>query len=109
MQHEMRLAKIPFEKMRNGTKTIESRLFDEKRQRIGLGDEIIFRLNDDPSQTAKRTVVSLHRYSTFRDMMSDLPPERFGWETAEEAIAEINRFFTGEEQGKFGIIGIGLA
>lgn len=35
--HEMRLHNEPFELIRNGSKTIEMRLYDEKRQLIKVG------------------------------------------------------------------------
>ena len=40
--HEMKLHALPFEKIKNRTKTIELRLFDEKRQQIREGDIITF-------------------------------------------------------------------
>ena len=38
--HELKLTAEPFEAIAAGNKTIESRLFDEKRQAIQLGDII---------------------------------------------------------------------
>ena len=40
--HQLQLATVPFEAITSGVKTIESRLYDEKRQTIQLGDTIIF-------------------------------------------------------------------
>ena len=42
MLHEMKLNENPFERMKNGTKTIEFRLNDEKRKKIKIGDKITF-------------------------------------------------------------------
>ena len=42
MKHEMGLQPKYFDYIKNGTKRIELRLFDEKRQRIRLGDIIEF-------------------------------------------------------------------
>lgn len=42
MKHYMTLDPAPFETINNGTKTIELRLNDEKRQLIRINDEIIF-------------------------------------------------------------------
>ena len=36
MLHKMKLNEGPFERMKNGTKTIEFRLYDEKRQQKKL-------------------------------------------------------------------------
>ena len=38
----MKLAPSPFEMIRNGKKTIELRLYDEKRKSISNGDRITF-------------------------------------------------------------------
>ena len=45
--HSMRLQEKFFNYIKYGTKRIELRLFDEKRQAIQVGDEIIFAKNDD--------------------------------------------------------------
>ena len=42
MLHNMKLNASPFEKIKNGTKTIELRLNDEKRQQVKTGDFIEF-------------------------------------------------------------------
>lgn len=42
MVYEMKLKAEPFEKIVSGGETVEFRLFDEKRRRLNLGDEIIF-------------------------------------------------------------------
>ena len=42
MLHKMKLQEDPFERIKNGTKTVEFRLYDEKRRTIQIGDEIEF-------------------------------------------------------------------
>lgn len=42
MRHTMKLKEDPFERMKNGTKTIEFRLYDEKRRKIKVGMKLIF-------------------------------------------------------------------
>ena len=42
MIHEMSLNPAPFEKIKNGEKSIEIRLYDEKRRGVKIGDIIIF-------------------------------------------------------------------
>lgn len=42
MLHKMKLQEDPFKRIKNGTKTVEFRLYDEKRQSIQIGDEIEF-------------------------------------------------------------------
>ena len=40
MIHKMKLNESPFERIKNGTKTIEFRLYDDKRKKVKIGDEI---------------------------------------------------------------------
>lgn len=109
MRHEMKLAQEPFEKIRDGRKTIESRLYDEKRKAISIGDEIVFTRNDNATQEVLTTVVALHTFMDFRALMTALPAEKFGWTTAEEAINEIGQFYSNEDVAKAGVVGIELA
>ena len=43
MTHNMKLNDAPFETIKNGKKTIELRLYDEKRRKIKIGDTICFK------------------------------------------------------------------
>ena len=43
MEHELKLQPNFFNYVKYGTKRIELRLYDEKRQKINIGDTIIFR------------------------------------------------------------------
>ena len=42
MTHQMQLQPEPFSMIKSGVKTIELRLYDEKRRKIRIGDEILF-------------------------------------------------------------------
>ena len=42
MIFEMRLKSEPFQKIASGEKTVELRLFDDKRRGLNIGDDIIF-------------------------------------------------------------------
>jgi len=106
MRHEMRLAKEPFEKIKNGTKVIESRLFDDKRKLIKPGDEIIFRLADDASQEVLTRVTTIYRYDTFKELMTNFPAALFGGTSTEELLTDIRRFYSEDEEQKFSVVGI---
>jgi len=105
----MKLSSIPFEKIENGTKIIESRLFDEKRQAISLGDSIIFSMSDDPSRKVSTEVIGLLRYASFKQLFKDHDPKMFGGETAEDLLHEIKQFYSDEDESKYGVLGIRLA
>ena len=42
MIHKMKLNQSPFDRIKNGTKTVEFRLYDDKRKQIKVGDKIEF-------------------------------------------------------------------
>lgn len=102
----LKLHQIPFEKIANGQKIIESRLFDEKRSIINIGDEIIFSQNENPSNTVKTKVIALYRYPSFERLFSDFPSSYFGGDSKEFLLDEISKFYSEEDQNKYGVIGI---
>ena len=53
--HEMNLQPKYFDFIKDGTKRIELRLYDEKRQLIRLGDIIEFTKSDDEKFKAEET------------------------------------------------------
>ena len=104
--HQLKLATEPFNAITSGNKTIESRLYDEKRQKIQIGDQIIFTNRDNPSQTATVKVIGLLRYATFHDLFSHNDPRKFGGESVEWLENQINEFYSLHDQKQNRIIGI---
>ena len=72
MKHEMKLALEPFDMIADGRKTIELRLYDDKRKKIKLGDEIQFICIEPSHNTLNATVIGLHRYNSFLDTTMNL-------------------------------------
>jgi len=101
----MKLQQSPFEKIKNGTKTIELRLYDEKRQKVELGAEIEFSLIDDPETTLRVKVVGLLRYQTFEDLYQDFPPEVTGSDS-EDDWKLMSKYYSREDEEKYGVVGI---
>lgn len=102
----MKLAVIPFEKIVSGAKTIESRLFDKKRQQIRLGDKIEFTCKNNPIKKVKTIVKALYLYPDFSSMFSDFSSLHFGGASKEELLKEIETFYAKDEQNKYGVVGI---
>lgn len=106
-QHCMKLAPAPFEKIENGTKTIEMRLWDEKRQRVKPGDIIRFEMNNDPEEVIRAKVKALHVFASFEDLYANLPPEKCGYSDSETASPlDMRAYYTAEEENKYGVVGI---
>ena len=104
--HQLKLATEPFNAIISGNKTIESRLYDAKRQKIQIGDRIIFTNRDNSEQTVTAEVVSLLRYATFRDLFSHNNPRKFGGDNVEWLENQISEFYSIEDQKIYGVIGI---
>ena len=67
MLYEMTLFPKPYASIASGQKTIELRLYDEKRQSIHIGDQIRFTNTEDASQTTLCEVVQLHVLKTLQN------------------------------------------
>lgn len=104
--HQLKLATEPFNAIISGNKTIESRLYDAKRQKIQIGDWIIFTNRDNSEQTVTTEVVGLLRYATFRDLFSHNNPRKFGGDNVEWLENQISEFYSIEDQKIYGVIGI---
>lgn len=109
MQHHMKLSSEPFKKIASGAKVIESRLYDEKRQSINIGDKIEFSENDHPENIARTQVIGLLRYQTFKELFADHEPSLFGEESCEFLLNQIKHFYSDEDEQEFGVVGIRIA
>ena len=67
----MKLKNQPFQKMKNGLKTIELRLFDEKRQQLHSG-QIVHFINEESNECLKVRVLDLHIYPNFKKLYENL-------------------------------------
>ena len=104
--HQLKLATEPFNAIISGNKTIESRLYDAQRQKIQIGDRIIFTNRDNSEQTVTAEVVGLLRCATFRDLFSHNNPAKFGGESVEWLEKQIGEFYSLSDQLENGVIGI---
>ena len=109
MLHEMKLQCSPFLKIKNGSKTIELRLNDEKRQQVSEGDFIAFSLLDAPKQIIQTRVTALHHYDSFAELYAALPKEKFGYASDETSDPDhMDVFYPREKQEQYGVLGIEL-
>ena len=108
--HKMKLHAEPFEKIKSGVKNIELRLFDEKRQKIKAGDNIIF-TNTVNGEKMRATVKMLHRFDSFEELYKALPLLQCGYTKENIDIAhpsDMEQYYSVEEQQKYGVVGIEL-
>ena len=69
--HEMKLQSQYYNYILNGTKRIEIRLYDQKRQKIQLGDKIRFYKEPRKEEYFDTKVIGLLRYNTFEELLKD--------------------------------------
>ena len=111
MKHKMNLRDAPFQLMKTGQKTIELRLYDEKRRQISVGDEIEFANSVTPSLTIRRTVVALHLFPSFNELYASLPLLRCGYTADELSTAspsDMDLYYSKQAQKAYGVVGIEL-
>lgn len=107
MLHHMKLHPDPFSKICKGHKTIELRLYDQKRQQIRIGDQIEFKNTENSSETIAVIVTNLHRFNSFETMYNSLSPTLFGYEDPSVADPkDMERYYSKEEENLYGVLGI---
>ena len=106
MKHEMRLNDGPFTDIKNGTKTIELRLNDEKRQLLKEKDLIEF-TNRETSEQMLVEIVKLHHYPSFEELYKHFDKVSMGYKDDEIADPkDMEKYYSKEEQQKYGVVGI---
>lgn len=108
MLHQMKLQSVPFEKIRSGEKTLELRLYDEKRRQVKIGDEIEFRNMEDLEKKVTVEVTGLLLYKNFSELIQDLPAAYMGYKESEKDYLKGSMYevYTKEEEEKYGVLGI---
>ena len=106
MIHDMKLNDRPFEMIKSGAKTIELRLYDDKRRKIKVGDSICFRSQID---TVTAEVKALYVFRSFVELYAALPLDKCGYNADELASAspeDMLEYYTKEQIEAYGVVGI---
>lgn len=107
MIHNMKLYQSPFDKIANGSKKIELRINDEKRQKISVGDIIEFHNYNDESNAIKVKVKALHKYPDFYQLYKQFDKALMGYNENETANpADMEEYYSKENINKYGALGI---
>ena len=106
MKHEMKLNDGPFKNIKNGTKTIELRLNDEKRQLLKIKDLIEF-TNRGTLEQMLVEIKNLYHYPSFEELYKHFDKVAMGYKEDEEANPkDMEEYYSKEEQEKYGVLGI---
>lgn len=102
----MKLNNSPFNKIKNGSKTIELRLNDEKRSKLKVNDFIEF-TNVETNEKILTEIMGLYKYDSFSILYENFDKVSLGY--SENDIADPNdmlEYYPKELQDKYGVLGI---
>jgi ASC-1-like (ASCH) protein len=94
--------------MKEGRKIIEVRLNDEKRQKIKIGDVIVFSKLPELTEKVKVEILELRHYKIFKDLYLSYPFASFGCEgkTMDWMLERTYDIYTKEQEIQFGALAI---
>ena len=104
--HKLNVKEKYYNMLKSGVKTIELRLFDEKRQQIKVGDDIEFSNNSDADDKFTAKVIKLHRAENFSELCKNIDCRNAGFDTEKELIKVLGEFYSAERQTQSGVVGI---
>ena len=103
MVHKMKLNESPFDRIKNGTKTIEFRLYDDKRKQIKVGDKIEFSKLPELQEKMIVEVLELYQDKTFENLFKKLYKEE---EEIKRKIQSMYEIYSPEKEKQYGVLGI---
>lgn len=106
MIHKMKLNESPFERIKNGTKTIEFRLYDEKRKKINMGDKIEFSKLPELKEKILVEVQDLYKEKTFEKLFRKLYTDE---EEIKRKTNAMYQYYSPEKEKEYGVVGIKIS
>lgn len=101
--HKMKLQESPFERIKNGTKTVEFRLYDEKRKQIQIGDKIEFSKLPDLEEKLVVEVLDLYYEKRFKDIFEKLYTDK---DEINRKVQSMYTIYSSEKEEEYGVLGI---
>ena len=106
MVHKMKLNKNPFENIKNGTKTIEFRLYDEKRRKVKIGDKIEFSKLPDLQEKILVEVLDIYKDKSFENLFKKLYKDE---KEVERKTKSMYQIYSKEKEKEYGVVGIKIS
>lgn len=104
--YEMRLQPAPYAAIESGKKTVELRLYDEKRQKITAGDLIRF-TNTQTQETFLTKVLAVTRFADFESLYAAFEKTCLGYAPNELANPkDMLAYYSAEDIAKYGVAAI---
>ena len=104
--HLMKLQPSPFDAIQSGHKTLELRLNDGKRQKIKVGDTIVF-TQTETGETLRAAVSDIRKYPDFEAMYGVEDPIAMGYREGETADPkDMSQYYKEDEIKRYGTLAI---
>lgn len=104
--HKMNLYPDAFELIENGSKKVEMRLNDEKRQKLTIGDLVIF-TNTETKEEIIVEVIDLKAFKSFSELYSSYEKTAIGYKKDEAANPnDMLDYYSQEQINKYGVLAI---
>ena len=105
---QMNLYPEPFGLIETGSKTVEMRLFDEKRRKLSIGGLIVF-TNTKTQEELIVEIVDLKQFDSFESLYANYKKTDLGYKDDEVAKPEdMLAYYSVEEIKKYGVVAIEL-
>lgn len=99
----MKLLEKPFNNIKNGSKKVEFRLYDDKRKKLKVGDLIEFSKLPALTETFKVEITNLYKASTFKELFEKIYTDKAEIENKTQRMYEI---YSPEKEKEYGVLGI---
>lgn len=108
MKHIMKLQPKYYNYILHGTKRIEIRLNDLKRQKIKVGDIITFKNVSNLENSFDVKVIELFKYNSFKDLINnfDISIIANNSMNKDDVIIDLEKYYPPSKQSKYGVLGI---
>lgn len=110
--HRMKLHPEPFRMMELGQKTVELRLWDEKRRKLRVGDVIRFEDTTDDTEVLYVQVEELSVFPSFAELYRALPLLACGYTSENISAAspeDMRLYYSPEDEARWGVVGIRIS
>ena len=103
MEYKMHVENDVFKAIKDGRKTIEMRLNDEKRKEFKIGDTIVFK-NRKNGNTLKCNITNLYQYNNFEELYKHHDKIALGYNEDDVASpADMNIYYDYNRINKYGV------
>ncbi|RYG59404.1 MAG: ASCH domain-containing protein [Alphaproteobacteria bacterium] len=106
IRHHMKLQPKPFEQIVSGTKTIELRLNDPRRQGMRVGEQVLFTKEPENEKSVLTVITERLEYPTFALLAADFPPEILGYDRPVSAENARPFYYSEEDERRYGALGL---